>query len=119
MEKNCYHCGKSVLYGRTHTHHRGVAGGRWKKRAPKKQKIFRANFVRLSIIEKGVEKRIKLCTKCLKRVRYDMKKGVRPFLVLADTKKLSLKPVEVEKIKEEKKTVKKVKAPKKTPKTKS
>jgi len=109
MEKNCYHCGKSVLYGRTHTHHRGVAGGRWKKRAPKKQKIFRANFVRLSILEKGVEKRIKLCTKCLKRVRYDMKKGVRPFLVLADTKKLSTKPVEVvaPKVKEVKKTVKK------------
>lgn len=83
----CYHCGKSLLYGRSHTHHRGVAGGRWKKRAPKTQRIFKANLVRLSIIEKGVTKRIRLCTKCLKRVRKDMKDGKKPFLTLASVKK--------------------------------
>jgi len=61
----CYHCGKTVLFGRSHTHHRGVAGGRWKKRAPKTQRIFRVNFVRLSIIENRKEKRVKLCANCL------------------------------------------------------
>jgi len=85
----CYHCGKTVLFGRSHTHHRGVAGGRWKKRAPKTQRIFRVNFVRLSIIENGKEKRIKLCAKCLKRVRKDVLDGKKPFLTLANLKTLS------------------------------
>lgn len=83
MENVCYHCGKGVLHGRTHTHHRGVAGGRWKKRAPKVNKIFRANLIRLSIILNGKAKRVKLCASCLKRVKKDMKDGVKPFLKLA------------------------------------
>jgi len=83
----CYHCEKSLLYGRSHTHHRGVAGGRWKKRAPKTQRIFKANLVRLSIIEKGKAVRIRLCTKCLKRIRKDMIDGKKPFLTLASVKK--------------------------------
>lgn len=78
----CYHCGKGVLYGRTHTHHRGVAGGRWKKRAPKKQRVFRANLIRLNIIENGLVKRVKLCASCLKRVRKDIKDKVIPFVTL-------------------------------------
>jgi ribosomal protein L28 len=90
----CYHCGKSLLYGRFHTHHRGVAGGRWKKRAPKTQRIFKANLVRLSIIEKGKSVRIRLCTKCLKRVRKDMKDGEKPFLTLANIKTVTTKKKE-------------------------
>ena len=68
----CFHCGKGVVFGRSHTHHRGVAGGRWKKRAPKTRKIFLPNLQKVSIIEKGKEKRVKLCTKCLKRVEKDL-----------------------------------------------
>jgi len=83
MENVCYHCGKGVLYGRTHTHHRGVAGGRWKKRAPKMRKIFRANLVRTSIVENNKEKRVKLCANCLKRIKKDMKEGKKPFVVLS------------------------------------
>lgn len=83
----CYHCGKGLLYGRSHTHHRGVAGGRWKKRAPKTQRIFKSNLVRLSIIEKGKAVRVRLCTKCLKRIRKDMIDGKKPFLTLANVKK--------------------------------
>jgi len=86
MENACYHCGKTVLFGRSHTHHRGVAGGRWKKRAPKTQRIFKVNFVRLSILENGVKKRIKLCANCLKRVKKDMKEGKKPFVQLAAVK---------------------------------
>jgi|SRR3989339_1437212 len=104
MENSCYHCGKTVLYGRTHTHHRGVAGGRWKKRAPKKQKIFRSNFVRLSIIENGLKKRIKMCAKCLKRVRKDMKDGKKPFVVLAAVKKEMNAKNKASKVAEEAKT---------------
>lgn len=79
----CYHCGKGVLMGRTHTHHRGVAGGRWKKRAPKKQRVFFPNLQIAYIMEKGKEKRVKLCTKCLKRIKKDVRDGKSPFVVLA------------------------------------
>lgn len=79
----CYHCGKGQLFGRSHTHHRGVAGGRWKKRAPKTQKIFKANLQRVDIVEKGKSQEVRLCTKCLKRIKNDVKDGERPFLQLA------------------------------------
>ncbi len=113
----CYHCGKSLLYGRSHTHHRGVAGGRWKKRAQKTQRIFKANLVRLSIIESGISKRIRLCTKCLKRIRKDMKDGKKPFLTLANVKKEMNAKNKETKVAEEfkvKTSVKKTKTTKKT-----
>ena len=78
----CYHCGKGILMGRSHTHHRGVAGGRWKKRAPKTQRIFRPNLQKVQIMEGGDKMTVKLCSKCLKRVRKDVREGVRPFLTL-------------------------------------
>lgn len=80
----CHHCNKGVLFGRSHTHHRGVAGGRWRKRAPKTQRIFAPNLQRVAIIEDGETIRVKLCTKCLKRIKKDMSEGVRPFLKLAN-----------------------------------
>lgn len=80
----CYHCGKGVLFGRSHTHHRGVAGGRWKKRAPKTQRVFKPNLQKVEIIEAARTLNVKLCTKCLKRVRKDMREGVRPFVKLAN-----------------------------------
>ncbi len=110
MTFGCYHCGKGLLYGRSHTHHRGVAGGRWKKRAPKTQRIFKANLVRLNIIEKGKAIRVRLCTKCLKRVRKDMIDGKKPFLQLKSVK--TVKSVESVRSKEKAKKVKKVPAKK-------
>lgn len=76
----CYNCGKTVLLGRSHTHHRGVAGGRWKKRAPKTQRIFKPNLQVFKILEAGKVKRVRLCTKCIKRIKKDIKDGVKPFL---------------------------------------
>ena len=90
-----------------------MAGGRWKKRAPKTARIFKANLVRLSIIEKGKAKRIRLCTKCLKRIRKDMKDGKKPFLTLANVKK------EMNAKNKENKTVEDAKAKAKTLKKKS
>ena len=83
----CYHCGKGVLFGRSHTHHRGVAGGRWKKRAPKTQRLFLPNLQKVKIMENGKEKRVMVCAKCLKRVKKDVSEGVRPFLTLVDYRK--------------------------------
>ncbi len=78
----CYHCGKGVMYGRSHTHHRGVAGGRWKKRAQKTPKLFRPNLQPVVILEQGKEQRVKLCMKCLKRVKKDITDGKKPFVQL-------------------------------------
>lgn len=83
----CYHCGKGVLMGRSHTHHRGVAGGRWKKRAPKTQRVFYPNLQVTEVIEDGDVKRVKLCVKCLKRVKKDVEDGVKPFVMLASMQK--------------------------------
>ena len=81
---NCFHCGKGVMFGRSHTHHRGVAGGRWKKRAPKTQRIFKPNLQPVTITEKGSFKRVKLCNKCLKRIKKDIVDGNKPFYTLAN-----------------------------------
>ncbi len=82
----CYNCGKGVLFGRSHTHHRGVAGGRWKKRAPKTRRIFYPNLQKVEIVESGKKLKVFLCTKCLKRVRKDLKEGVEPFLKVVQYK---------------------------------
>lgn len=87
----CYYCKKGIIFGRTHTHHRGVAGGRWKKRAPKKQRIFRVNLQPVHIMLESKDerarlasrsKRVKLCTKCIKRIKKDTAEGKKPFLML-------------------------------------
>jgi len=76
----CYHCGKGIMFGRSHTHHRGVAGGRWKKRAQKTQRAFRPNLQPVMILEQGKEVRVKLCMKCLKRIKKDIIDGKKPFV---------------------------------------
>ncbi|MBI2641331.1 50S ribosomal protein L28 [Candidatus Roizmanbacteria bacterium] len=83
----CFNCGKKVIFGRRHTHHRGVAGGRWKKRAPKTARIFQPNLQRVIILVNGLKKRISLCTKCLKRIRKDIEEGMRPRLQLVQLQK--------------------------------
>ena len=81
----CYHCGKSAQFGHSSTHRKGVAGGRWKKRAPKTRRIFRVNLQPIRIIVKGEKvKRVKICAKCLKRIKKDLKEGKKPFLQLAN-----------------------------------
>lgn len=71
------------MHGRSHTHHRGVAGGRWKKRAQKTQRLFKPNLIRVKIIEDGNVKSVKLASKVLKRIRKDIADGKKPFLTLA------------------------------------
>lgn len=108
----CYYCQKGKIYGRSHTHHRGVAGGRWKKRAPKTQRIYFPNLQKMNIIEDGKEKRVKLCTKCLKRIKKDIVDKKKPFLQLKSVKqenksvKQPTKSVEGKKSVEDKESVK-------------
>ncbi|GIW64700.1 MAG: hypothetical protein KatS3mg092_0633 [Patescibacteria group bacterium] len=100
MENKCYHCGKKAIFGRQHTHHRGVAGGRWKKRAQKTPRIFRVNFIRTTIIEKGKEKKVKLCAKCVKRIKKDIADGKKPFLTIKKFANNNKKTAEQEKNKD-------------------
>lgn len=83
MAAVCFICGKGTILGRSHTHHRGVAGGRWKKRATKTNRLFKANLQPVTVIESGEQFRIRLCTKCIKRIRKDAADGKRPLLKLA------------------------------------
>lgn len=98
MKNVCFHCGKGILMGRQHTHHRGVAGGRWKKRAPKTAKAFAPNLQKVKIMVGGVAKQVKLCTKCIKRVRKDIADGVKPFVTLASLKKEEVTKKEVKRV---------------------
>lgn len=82
----CYITGKGNLYGRSHTHHRGVAGGRWKKRAQKTARIFKPNLQTVSIIEEGVRKQIRVSAKALKRVKKDMADGKNPVITLVSSR---------------------------------
>ncbi|OGM18000.1 50S ribosomal protein L28 [Candidatus Woesebacteria bacterium RIFCSPHIGHO2_01_FULL_37_10] len=69
MSYACQICGKKTTYGRSQTHRRGVAGKRWKSRAPETKRLFKPNLQRKTLIINGVRKQMKICTKCLKRIR--------------------------------------------------
>lgn len=71
------------MRGRSHTHKRGVAGGRWKKRAPKTQRTFKVNLQSFTaLLDDKTKVKVKLCAKCLKRIKKDTKDGVEPMLKL-------------------------------------
>lgn len=76
--------------GRQHTHHRGVAGGRWKKRAPKTAKAFAPNLQKVKIMVGAVMKQVKLCTKCIKRVKKDIADGKKPSVRFAVNEKTAV-----------------------------
>jgi large subunit ribosomal protein L28 len=76
--KKCYISGVGRMFGRSHTHHRGVAGGRWKKRAQKTNRTFEPNLQKVLIYEGGEVKRVNLATKVIKRVKFDIARGTRP-----------------------------------------
>ena len=86
MAYKCATCNKGVMIGRQHKHHPGVAGGRWKKRAPKTNRTFKANLQRVSIIVDTEKIQVKLCTRCIKRIKKDIGDNKKPFLTLAHIK---------------------------------
>lgn len=86
MAMKCELCQKGIIVGSQHTHHPGVAGGRWKKRAPHTQKIFKPNLHMAKVVIDGVSKRMKLCTKCLRKV----KEGMKEKFKIKETPKVQL-----------------------------
>ncbi len=73
MAYRCEICDKKSHMGRQHTHHTGVAGGQWKKRAPVTIRRFMPNLHMATIQINGVATRVKACAKCIKRAKFDLK----------------------------------------------
>lgn len=70
MSYVCFICGKTNVMGHTQEHHRGIAGKRWKKRAPEKPREFKVNLQRVTLkFGSGEKKSTRICTKCLKRIK--------------------------------------------------
>ncbi|MBI2033276.1 MAG: hypothetical protein HYT10_02315 [Candidatus Levybacteria bacterium] len=78
MGNKCFNCGKGIMIGKQHKHHPGVAGGRWKKRAPKTQKIFKPNLHWAKVLVGNNMKRVRLCTKCLRIAKAAQKEKIAP-----------------------------------------
>lgn len=74
----CEHCGRGIQVGRHIRHHRGVAGGRWKRKAPVTGRLWLPNLHVARVVEAGNVVRRRLCTKCLRRAE-------RPKLVKKGT----------------------------------
>ncbi|MBI3576455.1 50S ribosomal protein L28 [Candidatus Gottesmanbacteria bacterium] len=73
MASICEVCWKKSHTGRQHTHHTGVAGGQWKKRAQTTWRSFKPNLHWVTLPFDGVLTRIHACTSCIKRVKFDLK----------------------------------------------
>ncbi len=72
MALACDNCGKTTVYGRQSTHHRGVAGKRWKKRAQSTLRTFKPNLQKIAVFvgdqpagRQGKKTQMKLCTDCI------------------------------------------------------
>lgn len=72
MAYQCDICSKKAYAGRQHTHHAGVAGGQWKKRAPITKRSFKPNLHTATLPINGVMTRVRACTDCIKRVKFDL-----------------------------------------------
>jgi len=75
MAYQCEICLKKTHAGRQHTHHAGVAGGQWKKRAQTTLRTYKPNLHWVTLPVRGVMTRMKACAKCIKRIRFDLAKS--------------------------------------------
>lgn len=69
MAMMCYICGKRALFGSSQKHRRGVAGKRWKNRVTPTPRLFKPNLQVAKIELEDREVRVKVCAKCLKRIK--------------------------------------------------
>lgn len=69
MSYVCQNCGKGIVAGRTQRHHRGVAGKRWRNRAPMTLRTFKPNLQKVTVTVSGVAEKMKLCASCIKKFK--------------------------------------------------
>lgn len=65
----CEICEKKTVVGRSQRHKRGVAGKRWRKKAPATRRVFKPNLQKATLTIAGNKTKMKICTKCLKRIK--------------------------------------------------
>lgn len=75
MAYRCELCDKKTRAGRQSKHHPGVAGQQWKRRAQSTIRSFEPNLHFVTLPLSGVLTRVKACTNCIKRVKFDLKKA--------------------------------------------
>jgi len=74
MALKCDICSKHSVAGGTHKHHRGVAGGQWKRRATHTKRTIGVNMHWVTMPVDGVMTRLHACASCIKRMRFDLHK---------------------------------------------
>lgn len=66
----CQICGKGSIIQKSGAHQ---YGGGWAMRATKKRTVWQPNLHSVKVVYRGVRKTMRLCTKCLRRVKAEMK----------------------------------------------
>ncbi len=82
----CDVCKKGAVIQKSGAHQ---YGGGWAMRATKKRKVWDVNLHSAKVTYKGVRRTMRLCTKCLRRVKLDMAdllKSKKPYIPEAVTK---------------------------------
>ena len=65
----CEICGKKSMIQKSGAHQ---YGGGWAMRAAKKRAVWQVNLHSVKVTYRGVRKTMRLCTKCLRRVKSQM-----------------------------------------------
>ena len=65
----CQICGKGSMIQKSGAHQ---YGGSWAMRAPKKRAVWLPNLHKAKVTYGGVHRTMRLCTKCLRRVKEGM-----------------------------------------------
>ncbi len=63
MSGKCDICGKSTVFGRNIRHRHA---GRWERKAPRTNRVFRPNVHKQTIYVDGGPLRLNVCTRCLR-----------------------------------------------------
>lgn len=69
----CEICGKKSMIQKSGAHQ---YGGGWAMRATKKRAVWQVNLHSVKVTYQGVRRTMRLCSKCLRRVKAEMKKKV-------------------------------------------
>ena len=69
----CEICGKKSMIQKSGAHQ---YGGGWAMRATKKRRVWMPNLHAVKVTYQGVRKTMRLCAKCLRRVKAEMKKSL-------------------------------------------
>ncbi|OGD84552.1 hypothetical protein A2696_01965 [Candidatus Curtissbacteria bacterium RIFCSPHIGHO2_01_FULL_41_13] len=70
--RSCQICSKGSLIQKSGAHQ---YGGGWAMRATKKRTVWQVNLHSVKVTYMGVRRTMRLCTRCLRRVKEEMRKA--------------------------------------------